>query len=797
MIKESDKYRLLIEHLPYGFAYHQMVLDEDGKPIDYIFLDVNPAFEKMTGLKRETVIGQRITQVLPDIKKADFDWIAVYGKVACGDKVLTLEQYSEPLRRWYEVKAYSDERGFFITIVQDITERRSNQQGLEYQLQCQHLIASVSAIFVNNTMDKMDGSVDSALQKIGKFLEADRSYVFMFSGDRATMDNTHEWCEERIQPQIAVMKKFPFQAVPWWAEHIFNREQIEIFDVEELSSEAEAEKAVFEAQEIQSLVSIPMVSDGKVFGFFGLDFVKDKKQLTAEQMSLIKVITEIIANALAKQKSESEKSLILNTISERVAYFDTDMRLVWANQVAAESIAKQPEEIVGQFCHQLWYQRDEPCTDCPVDKVRTTKLPQVGDVIATDDTVWNLRGYPISNHNNELVGLVKVGKNITLRKQMERNLQESENRFRELVEMVPDAIFVQIDKQFVYVNRAAMDLFGAEIDAQLLGTCVMERFHPDYHDGVLRRIQLLNEEKQAVPKMEQIYLKLDGTSVDVEVAAVPVRYHSKDGALVYARDISERKLLERQKQKEQLTLRHQQKLEAIGVLASGVAHEINNPINGIMNYAQLILDDTEKGSSSAEFAAEIIQETERVSTIVSNLLHFSRQQKQSHSPARIEDIIERTLSLIRTLFRRDQIMLEVEIPSDLPNLKCRSQQIEQVLMNLLTNARDALNHKYSSYDVNKVIRVDCSLLVQNDRRWIRIAVEDHGCGIPEENYEKLFQPFFTTKSRDLGTGLGLAISYGIVKDHHGEITFKTKLGEYTHFYLDLPIDNGWNIDEDE
>ncbi|KUO58011.1 MAG: hypothetical protein APF84_18470 [Gracilibacter sp. BRH_c7a] len=116
-------------------------------------------------------------------------------------------------------------------------------------------------------------------------------------------------------------------------------------------------------------------------------------------------------------------------------------------------------------------------------------------------------------------------------------------------------------------------------------------------------------------------------------------------------------------------------------------------------------------------------------------------------------------------------------------------------MNLLTNARDALNNKYPSYHENKIISIACSLFHRDGRRWIRITIEDNGSGIDNNNYEKIFEPFFTTKSRDQGTGLGLSISYGIVKDHHGEITFDTKLGEYTHFHLDLPVDNGWNIED--
>jgi signal transduction histidine kinase len=212
-----------------------------------------------------------------------------------------------------------------------------------------------------------------------------------------------------------------------------------------------------------------------------------------------------------------------------------------------------------------------------------------------------------------------------------------------------------------------------------------------------------------------------------------------------------------------------------------------------MNYAQLILDQAEIGSRSAEFAAEIITETKRVATIVRNLLQFSRHEKQSHSPAQIAGILDQTLSLINTVMRHDQITLRVELPEGLPSLKCRSQQIQQVLMNLLTNARDALNEKYPGCHDDKLILVGGGLFEKAGRRWIRISVEDHGTGIPAEVRDRIFDPFFTTKPRDKGTGLGLSISHGIVKDHHGELTFETEPGHWTRFHVDLPVDNGWEL----
>jgi len=217
-----------------------------------------------------------------------------------------------------------------------------------------------------------------------------------------------------------------------------------------------------------------------------------------------------------------------------------------------------------------------------------------------------------------------------------------------------------------------------------------------------------------------------------------------------------------------------QKIESIGTLAGGVAHEINNPINGIMNYAQLILDRLEKGSPAREFAREILTETQRIARIVRNLLTFARHEKQSHSPALLSDIVSAVLSLIQAVMRRDQIDLQMEIPEDLPKIKCRSQQIQQVLMNLMTNARDALNERYPGYSPEKTLRITGELIIRQGRRFIRTTVEDTGAGIPVEVRDRIFDPFFTTKPKETGTGLGLSISYGIVKDHGGELSVESE-----------------------
>ncbi len=284
--------------------------------------------------------------------------------------------------------------------------------------------------------------------------------------------------------------------------------------------------------------------------------------------------------------------------------------------------------------------------------------------------------------------------------------------------------------------------------------------------------------------------------------------------LAVSRDVTLQHQAEETRQKLEAQLRQAQKLESIGTLAGGVAHEINNPIMGIMNYAQLIIDQLGPDSPVAEFAVEIGVETQRVATIVKNLLGFARRdEKHSLSMARPLDVVQSTLSLMNAVIRHDQITLTVDVPDDLPAIRCHSQQIQQVLMNLMTNARDALNEKYPEYDENKKILVSGKVVSGEEvgprspnarpgaglafgegrptegpqpASFLRLTVEDHGSGIAADVREHMFEPFFTTKRPDKGTGLGLSISHGIVKTHGGELHVESEPGQWTRFCIDLP-----------
>lgn len=238
------------------------------------------------------------------------------------------------------------------------------------------------------------------------------------------------------------------------------------------------------------------------------------------------------------------------------------------------------------------------------------------------------------------------------------------------------------------------------------------------------------------------------------------------------------------------------KLASIGELAAGVGHEINNPVNGIMNCADILMANSEEGSKNRQFAELIRSEAERIAKIVLNLLTFARQDKERHSPARLCDIVGTVLSLSRKKIVKSHIDLRVDVPADLPKLNCRSEQLQQVLMNLLINSLHALDERYPDAHPDKILAITAQAVEYTGQTLLRLSIKDHGCGIAPAHMERLFDPFFTTKGRDKGTGLGLSVSDGIVKAHGGTISVKSEQGVFSEFLVDLPLNHDWTLEQD-
>ena len=229
-------------------------------------------------------------------------------------------------------------------------------------------------------------------------------------------------------------------------------------------------------------------------------------------------------------------------------------------------------------------------------------------------------------------------------------------------------------------------------------------------------------------------------------------------------------------------------LAALGELAAGVAHEINNPVNGIINYAQLLINKSKPDSEEQDVACRIIKESERIANIVMKLLSFARESKEERHSVNIDEIISTSLALTGTQLSKDGINLKVNIQKKLPRIIAQPQQIVQVFLNVISNSRYAFCQEHKGTNEDKIIRITAKEIAVDDSRYIQIIFHDNGSGIPAGIMDKIINPFFTTKPDGVGTGLGLSISHGIINNHGGKITVESLEGEFTEVVVELPVE---------
>ncbi|PLX79285.1 MAG: hypothetical protein C0614_08110 [Desulfuromonas sp.] len=227
-------------------------------------------------------------------------------------------------------------------------------------------------------------------------------------------------------------------------------------------------------------------------------------------------------------------------------------------------------------------------------------------------------------------------------------------------------------------------------------------------------------------------------------------------------------------------------MTTLGELSAGIAHEINNPINGVINYAQIVLNSSSKGSREYDYLQRIIHEGDRIAKIVRNLLSYARQSDSYETVNDFRQMIQTPLSLLHKKIEDEHIDVSLTVEDNLPPARCNVQQIEQVLINLIDNSCHALRKKGHKYQFLRRIDIEIKKCVSNEETMVRFSVRDNGPGIPKEVQEKAFNAFYTTKPAGEGTGLGLSIAKQVIESHCGRILIDSQPGEYTSVSFGLP-----------
>ena len=368
---------------------------------------------------------------------------------------------------------------------------------------------------------------------------------------------------------------------------------------------------------------------------------------------------------------------------------------------------------------------------------------------------------------------------VTEHKRMEEALRESEENLRAYLESAPDGVYLNdLKGTFLYGNKRAEEIIGYNRE-ELIGSSFLELglLTEDYLEKAGKLLELNAMGRSTGPDEFELVSR-DGSRIWIEINTATIREKGEDIVIGFVRDITERKQMEEREKQLQEELLLSSRLASIGELAAGVAHEINNPLTGIMGYSQRLLRKSTDGEAS-RYLERIYSETKRVSRIVENLLTFARHHGREKEYADINDILERTLELRSYELKTGNIDLEVELAPGLPRTMVDSQQTEQVFLNLILNAEQAMS------GTNRVGKL--SVKTQQVKRNIMVSFADNGPGILAEHIDRVFDPFFTTKEARSGTGLGLSLCHGIVTEHGGKIYARSKPGEGSSFFVELPV----------
>jgi PAS domain S-box-containing protein len=530
----------------------------------------------------------------------------------------------------------------------------------------------------------------------------------------------------------------------------------------------------------------------------------------------------------------------------------------------------------------------------------------------------SLSGVPIYDAAGNFIGYRGVGRNITERKQAEVALRESEGRYRTLIDWSPEAIAVHRGGKLLYVNPAAIKMFGASSGQDLVGKPILDLVHPDFHQIVLARVKNIADHGMVAPLVEERFLKLDGTVIDVEIQGTSIVYDGepaiqvamrditernehdanlrrfrvamdatadaiyltdraslrffdvniaacaalgltreqilalgpegvmsmsreelariydsviagggatapiemlrtrRDGKQAWielrrraqrsgegwmivtvARDITERKQAEAAHASLEAQLRESQKMEAIGTLAGGIAHDFNNIIATILGNTELARQDVSANPQALQSLEEIRKAGSRARDLVQQILSFSRRQPTERKPTTLAPVVAESVRLLRATLPA-RLTLEVHCDAAVPAVLADATQIEQVLINLATNAMQTMHGRPGRIG----IRLDTVMLdaawadahpalqamhAKRPGRTVRLAVSDDGPGMDAATLGRIFEPFFTTRAVDEGIGLGLSVVHGIVQGHEGAIVVDSQPGKGSTFALYLPI----------
>ncbi len=497
--KSEEKYRLLFENMINGFAIHEIVLNNKGKPINYIFLETNPFFEQITGLKRKNIIGKKVTDVLPGIEKDPADFISKYGKVVLTGKEIRFEQYSKNLDKWFSILAFRNKKNQFATIFEDITARKHTEEE----------VAKVRTY--------LDRSLSSA--PLGVFL-LDEQGIFTYVNpvfQKMFGYKEKDFVGKKIQEVV------PKIAPPKTAKILQERAKRRLRTGEPI---IEAEVVMINKKGI----SVPT-------SYSASGIKDDSGNIIGEVVFLWDITERTKAQKTLMAERNKFKSLIdgLTAAGIGIDIVGLDYKIYYQNKLLEDAFGKLSG---GELCYETYKGFKKPCDECNIDKALKEKKPFGREERGSDNKIYNILSAPITNYEGKGNKVLEVITDITERKKAEKELEDSENRFKRLSQSSEEGIVFHDNGKVIDANNAAAKMLGVAL-SDLIGMNALNLLTPVSKKTAGEKI------KKGNMQLYEIQFKNpNGKIIDVEVIGKPTYLKGRNVRVTVIRDITKRKKAE-------------------------------------------------------------------------------------------------------------------------------------------------------------------------------------------------------------------------------------------------------------
>lgn len=490
-----------------------------------------------------------------------------------------------------------------------------------------------------------------------------------------------------------------------------------------------------------------------------------------------------------EEKEKKHKQVILDSLPYRVMVVNDDMTISTVNQTFLKDTGLTYEEVIGRSCYEVRYGLNRPCGECGrpcyMEEVKRT-----GNIISTIHECTSPEGEeryevitvsPILDEAGNVIQSLEASRDVTDRIKLEKEAQRSNIFLQNVIQSTVDGIVVVDTKGYPLLFNEGMERLTGYTNQEIMERGHLSKFYDmDVARENMRKMR--SDQHGPVGKLNPTSMSIrtkSGEEIPVTLTASIITINEKEvGSVGVFTDMREILQMRKDLEEAHLQLVQSEKIASVGKMAAGVAHEINNPLSGIMIYAELLKEALKREAKHMTDIQEIIDQTLRCKKIVADLLEFSRQSIGKPSHFSIAEIINKTLNLLINQAIFQNIEVKKDIQDAMPQMAGDMGQLQQVFTNLFINAADAMQGKG---------RLEITASFDAAKNQFVIGVADSGPGIPEGLTDKVFDMFFTTKPVGRGTGLGLSISQNIIQLHGGSITFACPPDGGTRFTIELPL----------